>query len=106
MSCLHDHNKLQINTINENALRDQLTKQNILEPDAGKILALFNENIMSQAEIKEYLQKTSPYMTTIIDAWESSSLKNFMLTSVGIAIGHANVKKNLGEFTDLSIWIN
>ena len=49
---------------------------------------------------------TRPYMASMIDVWENSLMKNFTLTSVGIAIGHANVKKNLGEFTDLSIWIN
>jgi hypothetical protein len=28
------------------------------------------------------------------------------LTSVGISIGHANIKRLVGEFAKLSIWIN
>jgi hypothetical protein len=45
-------------------------------------------------------------MDRVSEIWSGSSMKNFTLTSVGISIGHANIKKNLGEFTDLSIWIN
>lgn len=45
-------------------------------------------------------------MKKIFETWESSAIKNFTLTSVGIAIGHANIKRLVGEFSDLSIWIN
>jgi hypothetical protein len=61
---------------------------------------------MSADEIKKHITKERDYMETIFELWEKSSLGHFALTSVGIAIGHANVKKNVGEFTDLSIWIN
>jgi len=33
-------------------------------------------------------------------------MKKFTLTSLGIAIGHANIKRLIGEFANLSIWIN
>jgi hypothetical protein len=62
--------------------------------------------MMGASEIKELLVRERSYMGNVFEVWQKSSMGHFQLTSVGIAIGHANVKKNVGEFTDLSIWIN
>ncbi len=35
-----------------------------------------------------------------------TEFKSFTLTSVGIAIGHANIKRPVSKFSNLSIWIN
>ena len=45
-------------------------------------------------------------MAQVFDVWEGSFMQNLSLTSVGVAIAHANIKRHIGEFTDLSIWIN
>jgi hypothetical protein len=45
-------------------------------------------------------------MSGLFETWSGSLMKNFTLTSVGIAIGHANIKRLIGEFANLSIWIN
>ena len=47
-----------------------------------------------------------PYMADFYDIWEKSSMKSIQLTSVGIAIGLAILRKSLGDFADLSIWVN
>jgi len=61
---------------------------------------------MSNEEIQEYIIQTRGYMRHVFEVWKVSNMNRFTLTSVGIAIGHANIKKSLGEFTNLSIWIN
>ena len=61
---------------------------------------------MSADEFKKRIIDAREYMRHVFEVWAASSISQFTLTSVGIAIGHANVKKNVGEFTDLSIWIN
>lgn len=104
--CLHNPERVQINAVNEDALRDKAEKLGLASGDTDKLVALATESLMNQEEVKDYLTSARPYMSSMIDAWEDSPMKNFTLTSVGIAIGHANVKKNLDEFTDLSIWIN
>jgi|SRR3990172_1082950 len=106
MRCLHYSERLQVNAMNEQVLRDEASKLGIANIDTDKLVSLAKESLMNHEEVKQYLAQARPYMKTIIDVWENSPMKNFTLTSVGIAIGHANVKKNLGEFTDLSIWIN
>ncbi|WP_376778330.1 LPO_1073/Vpar_1526 family protein [Stutzerimonas nitrititolerans] len=45
-------------------------------------------------------------MESVFDTWSDSPMKSFTMTSVGMAIGHANIKRLVGEFASLSIWIN
>jgi hypothetical protein len=56
---------------------------------------------MNDSEIKDKCIEISPYMSTLFETWSGSAMKNFTLTSVGIAIGHANIKRLVGEFIHL-----
>ena len=104
--CLHDKNKLQVNSMSEQVLRDKARELNLSEEETNKLVGLNNSYMMNANEIRQYLSILRPYMEKIFDVWGSSYMRNLKLTSVGIAIGHANVKRQIGEFTDLSIWIN
>ena len=104
--CLHNANKMQLNATDETVIRTKATERKVSEPDIEKLIALNKEFLMPHTEVKEYLIRTMPYMETLFDVWEGSLLQQVTLTSVGMAIGHANVKKNVGGFTDLSIWVN
>lgn len=104
--CLNDSEKLQVRANSKEILEKNMEKFNVPEGDRPKILALFNLGKMNEAEIKEKCIEIRPYMKQVFDAWSSSDLKSFTLTSVGIAIGHANIKRLVGEFANLSIWIN
>ena len=104
--CLHNSEKLQVNAMNDNVLRQEAAKLDTSCHDVDRLIALSEFALMNQAEAKNYLIATHPCMAALFDAWEGSMMKNLTLTSVGIAIGHANIKKTLGEFTDLRIWID
>ena len=78
----------------------------ITPDDRSKITALFDLGKMNDNEIKDKCIAIRPYLADLFDIWSESAMKNFTLTSVGIAIGHANIKRLVGEFADLSIWIN
>ena len=104
--CLNDPSKLQVRANNHDVLKELMDGIGIPESDRPKITSLFDLNKMNNNEIKEKIVEISPCMKNIFETWESSALKNFTLTSVGIAIGHANIKRLVGEFSDLSIWIN
>ncbi len=107
ISCLNDNTKLQVKALSQEAL-EKLLKENIVMPEdiKSKIIQLFNTNKMTDDEIKQKVIVLRPYMSQVFDAWTTSSMKSFTLTSVGIAIGHANIKRLSGEFADLRIWIN
>lgn len=104
--CLNDVSKLQIRAVEKDSLKDELINNSVSIEDQQKIEQLFQENMMSDNEIKEKVISVSPFMESIFNAWSTTKLQNFELTSVGIAIGHANIKRFKGEFSNLSIWIN
>lgn len=104
--CLHDSKKMQINAISEEKLKEKANYFGISEQDLNSLISLNNTVLMSNDEISFYIIRERDYMENVFKIWKESYMKNFTLTSVGIAIGHANVKRNLGEFTDLSTWIN
>jgi hypothetical protein len=106
MPCINDATKFQLRAVNKDALDYEIKDKSISSEDAERLAALFNTGLMDENEIKQKVISISPYMSQIFLLWDSSDMKSFNLTSVGMAIGHANTKRLIGEFADLSIWIN
>jgi hypothetical protein len=104
--CLNDSTKLQINANRKATLEEYLDEQVVLPDDKAKILELFDFGNMDELEIREKVISIRPYMLEVFEIWNNSPMQKFTLTSVGMAIGHANIKRLVGEFADLSIWIN
>jgi len=104
--CFNDPTKLQVRVNNKEFLNRHFDACAIAEGDRTEILKLFDSTKMSDAEIRIKCVEIRPYMADLFDRWTKSPMKVFTLTSVGMAIGHANVKRLVGEFADLSIWIN
>lgn len=104
--CLNDPTKIQLAFINKEALSDKLKKDQISPDDQKRIISLFDVGKMSNEEIGKKCIEIRPFMANVFDVWSNSEMKKFRLSSVGIAIGHANIKRFFGEFADLSIWIN
>ncbi len=104
--CLNDVEKTQINALNKEVLEEKMKIGAIEADDRIKLLELFELNKMNEDEVKDKIISIRAYMQDFFEYWQSSSIKNFTLTSVGMAIGHANIKRLSGEFADLSIWIN
>ncbi len=106
IKCLNNPSNIQVRSNNKKQLEEAFDQHGITPDDRNKIMELFNMNKMSEAEIKDKCIEIRPYMANIFDVWTDSAMKQFSLTSVGIAIGHANIKRLVGEFANLSIWIN
>lgn len=104
--CLNDNTKIQVNAISNDFLEKKLNSQEVTGEVRGKIISMFDFGKMNNSEIKNKCIEIRPYMTTIFDVWSNSPMGSFSLTSVGMAIGHANIKRLIGEFANLSIWIN
>jgi hypothetical protein len=104
--CLNDSTKLQVRANSKEALDKQLDAFSIQGNDRDRIISLFNHGKMSPQEIREKCIQIRPYMKEVFNTWSESPMKAFTITSVGMAIGHANIKRLIGEFADLSIWVN
>lgn len=103
--CLRAQDKLQINALNEDDVEGTFERLRLSPEQRGKLKQLHDSNLMSQDEIKDDVIRLRPYMKHAFDKWTSTPLKNLTLTSVGIAIGHANMQRRVGESFDLTIWI-
>jgi hypothetical protein len=104
--CLNDATKWQVNANSKESLEKDLDAQGVSPEDRLKILALFDLGKMSEPEIKEKLISIRSYMAEVLEIWSNSPMQTFTLTSVGMAIGHANIKRLIGEFASLAIWIH
>jgi hypothetical protein len=104
--CLNDPSKLQVNAVSTRDLNQAFDRESVTQDDRAKVLDLFDTGTMTEAEVRQKCVDIRPFMATLFDVWSNSPMKHFVLTSVGIAIGHANVKRLIGPFADLSIWIN
>jgi hypothetical protein len=104
--CLNDLSKMQVKANSKENLEKYLDAQGVSPEDRAKILELFDLGKMSEPEIKAKLIAIRPYMAEVFEIWTNSPMQTFTLTSVGMAIGHANIKRLIGEFASLAIWIN
>lgn len=106
IKCLNDQSKFQVYASDMDMLEAMFAANAVTEENRQKISALFNEGTMGLVEIKAKMIEVAPYLAPVFVSWSASQMKNFELSSVGIAIGHANIKRLAGEFANLSIWIN
>lgn len=104
---LNDDGKSQIAALNSRVLEEKLTSTNATQAERDTINVKFESSRMGEQEIRELTLKVAPWMSILFDRWRTTSLSSFMLSSVGIAIGHAKIKSIIKrDFGDLSIWIN
>jgi hypothetical protein len=104
--CLSNPNLFQVDALNKDVLGARILEAKLNKNDSDIILDMFATNVMSLEEIKMKVLEIRPYMSKVYDWWDGSPAKGFSLTSVGIAIGHANMKMIGGNFADLSVWVN
>lgn len=104
--CFNETTKLQVRANSKEILTKNFETHGVPEPDRTQIMALFDAAKMSESEIRDKCVAIRPYMNDLFVLWSESPMKNFTLTSVGIGIAHANIKRLVGEFANLSIWIN
>ena len=103
--CLHNGELIQIAGLNDSAINTLALNRNISADMLNKLLELQHKATMNDKEVRDYLEKSNPCMAALFKYWSSTPLENMTLTSVGIAIGHANMRRITGDSSDLSIWI-
>lgn len=101
--CINDASKLQ-----PNAIRFDVWKENVLpaselsEPELQNVWNCFESTI---PDVAKRTIETVPELAELFDIWKTTPLRQFTLTSVGIAIGHANAARVIGLKASLDIWI-
>lgn len=103
--CFHDKDKLQIGVLDETVLETISDRNGLDEETKEKLKQFFEKTTKPQNEVKSILIEAIPDIEKVFDVWNNSSFNKLELTSVGIAIAHANYRRKTGDTMDLSIWI-
>ncbi|WP_155947104.1 LPO_1073/Vpar_1526 family protein [Pseudacidovorax intermedius] len=104
--CLRDSTLLQICALTDSHL-DEICANNALPPEITKTAkVMFEQHTMNVQEIQTEIVKMCPELEKLFSDWVNTDLSNFSLTTVGIAIARANLKRRTGVDTELGNWIN
>jgi hypothetical protein len=105
--CIHDTDQWQISTIDKPTFINQLAKYQIAVPEdvAANVWNANEAAFWSEAQMSERIGARLPKFTTLAKLWGSTPLKSFRLSTIGIAIGHANARRIVRLEADLTTWI-
>lgn len=106
MPCLHDKSLFQVSVVNDEVLMQRMNDLEVPEVIKPKFRQVFRKSTMNRKEVKELLIKSNPCMSKIFETWGNSRFSRFELSSVGIAIAHANFRRRTGITLDISEWIS
>jgi hypothetical protein len=103
--CLNDNTKRQL-AIADKSRFDVMAKEiGLTIEEASSVWGFFDSTVMNGDDLKAFIAKEFPEIELLIDLWDNTALKNLLLTTVGTAIGYANLVRVTGFDADLSIWI-
>ena len=102
--CLNDPTLFQVAANSEIVFLQKIKLCGFDAEEISKLRTLHDEGSMELAMVKDKVVAITPFMSEVEKKWKA--LPVFAMTSVGIAIGHANVKRLSGEVAPLSIWLD
>ena len=102
---MNDPAKQQLGILNEESLDAYCENHGIEEAVRKEMNQLGERNKMTDIEAHQKLADLFPPVEILLDCWNNSSMKSVTLTSVGIAIAHANIESKTDKEIDLGIWI-
>jgi hypothetical protein len=97
---------VQVGALNRAIWLEKAKAARVEEDMIEKVWSQFRGTVWDKGELVERVSRDIPELAQLFNLWTSSGLAGATLTSVGIAIAHANVQRISKAFdADLSIWI-
>jgi hypothetical protein len=91
---------------NKSTLDSQLKSANILPDVMQRILAFFDTQLWNEQIFEQRMRADASGFDTLEGIWANSALQKISLTSLGKALGHANLLRIAPEFqTKIDIWV-
>jgi len=103
--CLHNNALYQVNALNDGVIDSKCAELGVEPEKVERLKSLQIHKVLPLHEIKEYVISTRPQTARLFEVWDSTLMNSMTLTSVGIAIADANLKRRTGISFDLSTWI-
>jgi hypothetical protein len=103
--CLNDPAKVQFSALNKEVFKDIAKMSGLTDQELDQAYALQENNVWSEQELISAVRPLVPEIELLFDLWKNTPLHRLVLTTVGIAIGHAKLV-GTGKFdAELAIWI-
>jgi hypothetical protein len=99
---LRDPSKLQPAALNFEVLKQRAMATGLTDDQLRNVWNGFDNSV---PDVRALIVDAVPEAEIIFQKWNDTPLKSFTLTSVGIAIGHANAARVIGLEAPLNIWI-
>lgn len=101
--CLNNPAKFQFKAIRKSELELDIIKHGLVGIK-DRLFSLYGAYLMNDDQVQDLVVKFLPKMAEVFKDYKLY-LGAFTLTSVGVALAHANIRKHSGEIEDLSVWI-
>lgn len=103
--CINDVQKLQFNALNEDTLNKKCKSVDFDDQQIKRLVDFQNSHLMNDDELQQKISSVIPDFLNFLKIWNKTSISNFTLTSVGIAIGYANIRRLTKENYNIGIWV-
>ncbi len=103
--CLHNADLYQFDVIDGEELREECQVRGLDDATIRTLLSFQVGHLFDDGQVHKIIKELVPEFTEFMHTW-GQSLRRFSLTSVGIAIAHANIRRKTGREFNLNIWIN
>lgn len=101
----NDQSKLQLAALNKMELDVIAVNQGWNDTEKNAVWGLMQTTTMSAGDVIAHIGKSWPQIYALVPLWDETPLNRLNLTTVGIAIGHANLVRLCNLGADLAIWI-
>ena len=91
--------------LNERELRDVCKQRGFDAKQTDALVHLIGTNLMQDHDVLKILTAIDSRVNRLVDVWNDSPLGQITLTTVGIAIAVANIRRRFGVSFDLKNWI-
>ena len=103
--CHRNPEKLQYNAQNGILFQNRAVELGVERKSWQAVISLQNGKHNSDQWVVDELISREPAMKLLLERWQQTALGKFELSSVGLAIGHANYRRETGENPALSTWL-
>lgn len=103
--CLNNRSLFQLAALNLEVLKEKGKVLGMSQVEAQNLWNFFLPSVKDGDELLGAIERGYPNVRTAKSLWDETPMHQLSLTTVGIAIGHANLVRVSGWGADLAIWI-
>lgn len=102
---MNDPSKSQLKAINKEVFVKAAQTSGLEEGQLTNVWNMFESTMWGGEDFLKNMEPHVPEIRKLVETWEKSGLARLTLTTVGIAIGYANLVRVGRLEADLGIWI-